>query len=151
MTLLYKLFGKPRNVGEFADKSCRNGESRVDIVVGDERTELGSGASFHHYLLILKAGTYQLKVAGASALNVFGLNPGEDEVRDLIAQHNALIQATRVGRYLEGQGLSVSVKGAPIGEVQREIDEYKQKAESKSKEYGLNLEDKDVPCMWSLQ
>src|SRR3989344_8449544 len=111
MSLLYKLFGKPTNVGEFTDKVFRNNVSNVEIMLGEGRTELGSGASYHHCPLTLNAGKYIFKVDGDSALNVWGENPNENEIRNMITQHNALVRAIRIGKYLEKQWLKVHDNG----------------------------------------
>ena len=148
---MYRLFGKPKNAGEFADKARRVGQSCVDISVGDEKESIIAGASFHHFPLVLRTETDHLKVGGATAINVWGFGTREDELRNLIAQHNALIRAIKVGRYLEGQGLGVTIQGAPIDQTRREIDGYRQRIESKSREYGYNLKDEEAPPIWSLQ
>lgn len=97
MTLLYSLFGIPRNLGEFVDKAARKRDTSVDINLG---TESGLDGLIRFVHLDFHSEHARVRVAKNNWYRF--LNMGEGGIKE------ARELSKEAALYLSGQGFQVN-------------------------------------------
>lgn len=106
LSLLYKLFGKPRTVDEFVDLVKRRREREVQIKIQRRYYPEGCGLFTYISRPILQTGKYRLKSNGYKGFTVLGYKKDARKKGDSV-DNLAFIYAEEIAEKLKNQGLNV--------------------------------------------
>ena len=107
MSLIYKIFGKPRTVEDFSRRALKRGHSNVDLEVRECYEYLGS---YPHYSVFFKAGETEVMLSRHYSLAS-------------AAYVKALLCSVMFAKIIRKQGLSVTVNGESTDKAVRKARE----------------------------
>jgi hypothetical protein len=132
MSIMYKLFGVPRNFDEFVDKVKKKGNDKVDIVIDTFEfcvSDAPSVADAYYSLLSLKSGKIKFKLNKMSSSKPRFRNLGLAEL-----ELESLNKSIDLAEKLMGFGLEATINGEFVDDARLNIPKYESNIEKIKKE-----------------